>query len=293
VTAAGPGGRQAAAPRDRPAAGHGGEAEIQLPATPRLRGALPLWYQLAQSLRAAILSPDHPGATRLPTEVELARHFGVSLATVRQALASLAADGLITRHRRRGTFVNADARRSRALRVIGSADAVAAQQASDEVRVLGRDRVPLAAGPARRLAGPGSTGPGSTGPGSTGPGEVAPGEEAVLIRRLRLDAGVPVSYAENYLRPLHADRISDAALARAPVTALLRDELGLGLTRIDNEVSARSAPAELAGLLGVEPFSPVLVSENVTYAVACGAVDVARIYYRGDRFTFAISLDLP
>ena len=246
---------------------------MPLPAAPaRFSGSLPLWYQLAQSLRAAILGPDHGGATRLPTEIELARHFGVSLATVRQALASLAADGLITRHRRRGTFVNPDSRRTRALRVIGSADAVAAQQASDEVRVLGRSRVSAGGPPADRL-------------GAAG--------EAVLIRRLRLDAGVPVSYAENYLRPEHADRISDAALARSPVTALLRDGLSLPLTRIDNEISAHSAPADLAALLEIDAFSPVLVSENVTYAAASGPGDIARIYYRGDRFTFAISLDLP
>ena len=255
------------------AGGPDGTAGVLLPAPPpRFSGSLPLWYQLAQSLRAAILSPDHGGGTRLPTEIELARHFGVSLATVRQALASLAADGLITRQRRRGTFVNPDAVRTRALRVIGSADAVAAQQASDEVRVLGRSRVPAASPPADRLLAP---------------------AEVVLIRRLRLDAGVPVSYAENYLRAEHADRIGDGALARAPVTALLRDELGLPLSRIDNQVSARSAPADLAALLEMEAFSPVLVSENVTYAGASGPVDVARIYYRGDRFTFAISLDLP
>ena len=73
---------------------------------PRFSGSLPLWYQLAQSLRTAILSLGQDGPTRLPTEVEFARHYGVSLTTVRQALGSLAADGLITRHRRRGTFVN-------------------------------------------------------------------------------------------------------------------------------------------------------------------------------------------
>jgi GntR family transcriptional regulator len=289
MAAAGTGGRAAT----------GQPAGVRLPApAPRFSGSLPLWYQLAQSLRAAILSPDHGGGTRLPTEIELARHFGVSLATVRQALASLAADGLITRQRRRGTFVNTDAVRTRTLRVIGSADAVAAQQASDEVRVLGRSRVPAAIPPADRLGLPGAARPGEARPGEARPGEAGPGQapsagEVVLIRRLRLDAGVPVSYAENYLRPEHGDRISDAALARAPVTALLRDELGLPLSRIDNQVSARSAPADLAALLEMEAFSPVLVSENVTYAGASGPVDVARIYYRGDRFTFAISLDLP
>jgi GntR family transcriptional regulator len=241
-------------------------------APPRFTGTLPLWYQLAQSLRTAILSLDHQSATRLPTEVQFAQHYGVSLTTVRQALGSLAADGLITRHRRRGTYVNPDALRSRALRVLGSAEAVMAQQSSDEVRVLGRSRVRAAGSPAARL-------------GTTG--------DAVLIRRLRLDDGSPVSYAENYLRPEHAARISDAALARAPVTKILRDELSLPLTRIDNEVSARTAPADISALLEIEPYSPILLSDNVTYAAGATPVDVARIHYRGDRFTFAISLDIP
>ena len=67
----------------------------------------------------------------------------------------------------------------------------------------------------------------------------------------------------------------------------------LPLTRIDNEVSARAAPAEVAALLQIDALSPVLVSENVTYAAGTTPVDVARIHYRGDRFTFAISLDIP
>lgn len=239
---------------------------------PRFSGSLPLWYQLAQSLRTAILGLGQDGPTRLPTEVEFARHYGVSLTTVRQALGSLSADGLITRHRRRGTFVNPAALRSRALRVLGSADAVMAQQSGDEVRVLGRDQIAAGAAAAARL-------------GSTGP--------VVRIRRLRLDGGEPVSYAENYLRPEHAAKISDADLAAAPVTKLLRDMLALPLTRIDNEVSACTAPAELAALLRVDVLSPVLRSENVTYAAGGTPVDVARIHYRGDRFTFAISLDIP
>ncbi len=238
---------------------------------PGFSGVLPLWYQLAQSLRAAIVALERDGDLRLPTEVQLARHYEVSLTTVRQALSSLAAEGLISRHRRRGTFVNADALRTRPLRVLGSADAVMAQQSSDEVRVLGRTRVPARALPAR----------------------LGPVREAVLIRRLRLDGGVPVSYAENYLRPEHAARVSDEALAQAPVTKILRDELALPLTRIDNEVSARTATAEVAALLRIDALSPVLVSENVTYAAGTTPVDVARIHYRGDRFTYAISLDIP
>lgn len=44
---------------------------------------------------------------RLPPEAELARSLAVSRATVRQALQSLAEDGVITRRRRHGTIINA------------------------------------------------------------------------------------------------------------------------------------------------------------------------------------------
>jgi hypothetical protein len=51
-----------------------GEAVSQVPASallpvppPRFTGMLPLWYQLAQSLRAAIVGLDRDGSLRLPT----------------------------------------------------------------------------------------------------------------------------------------------------------------------------------------------------------------------------------
>ncbi|MGH3586390.1 MAG: UTRA domain-containing protein, partial [Pseudonocardia sp.] len=78
-----------------------------------------------------------------------------------------------------------------------------------------------------------------------------------------------------------------------PMTKVLRDEVGLSLTRIDNAVSARSATPELSALLQVEVLSPILQSDNVTWGEGDEAVDVARISYPGDRFTFAVSVDLP
>lgn len=60
-----------------------------------LNRKLPLWYQVSQSLRASILGRT-PGATlRLPTEEQLAAHYGVSVLTMRQALKELETEGLI------------------------------------------------------------------------------------------------------------------------------------------------------------------------------------------------------
>lgn len=64
----------------------------------------PLRVQVADHLRKEIISRYKPG-DRLPTEADLAKRMGVSLLTLRDALATLAGDDLVVRQQGRGTFV--------------------------------------------------------------------------------------------------------------------------------------------------------------------------------------------
>jgi GntR family transcriptional regulator len=65
----------------------------------------PLTQRARDALLHAIRSDAFPEG-RLPPEAQLAEQLGVSRTTLRAALQSLAADGLITRRRRHGTIVN-------------------------------------------------------------------------------------------------------------------------------------------------------------------------------------------
>ena len=47
----------------------------------------------------------------------------------------------------------------------------------------------------------------------------------------------------------------------------------------------------MAQLLGVPLLSPILHITGVEYDARGRAVDVVRIHYRGDRFSFAVSVD--
>nr|WP_221463020.1 GntR family transcriptional regulator [Streptomyces olivoverticillatus] len=231
-----------------------------------------MWYQVSQSLRASILGRRPEDPLRLPTEDALAEHYGVSVLTMRQALKELEAEGLISRHRRRGTFIEPGARRGSPVRLLGSVDTIVAQQSGERTTVLGHGPVAVPAGYAEHF------------PDLT---------EAVAFRRLRCDekSGEPVNWAENLLRPELAGRIDLADLARWPMTKVLRDALGVRISRITDTVEARLADPETARLLQVPLLSPILHYTGVTYDDTGRAVDVACIRYRGDRFSFTVTLD--
>ncbi|GAA2981040.1 GntR family transcriptional regulator [Streptomyces fulvorobeus] len=237
-----------------------------------LNRKLPLWYQVSQSLRASILGRPQDASLRLPTEEQLAGHYGVSVLTMRQALKELEAEGLISRHRRRGTFIEPRARRVSPVRLLGSIDAIVAQQSGERTTVLGH-------GPA---AVPGDL------------AEYFPGcAEVVNYRRLRCDGetGEPTNWAENALRPETAEGLDVADLERWPMTKVLRDSLGVRISRITDTVEARLADPVTADLLQVPLLSPILHYTGVTYDESGRVVDVARIRYRGDRFSFSVTVE--
>jgi Bacterial regulatory proteins, gntR family len=68
-------------------------------------GPVPLYYQLACSMEAAIGSGMIGSGTRLPTEKDTASQLVLSTNTVRQAWAYLENRGVLKRVKRSGTFV--------------------------------------------------------------------------------------------------------------------------------------------------------------------------------------------
>ncbi|MBW8793799.1 MAG: GntR family transcriptional regulator [Streptomyces sp.] len=237
-----------------------------------LNRKLPLWYQVSQSLRASILGRSPRDPLRLPTEERLAEHYGVSVLTMRQALKELEDEGLISRHRRRGTFIEPDARRGTPVRLLGSVDAIVAQQSGMTAELLEHGTVPV------------------TGELTEYFPDLA---EVAAYHRLRSDeqTGEPTNHARNHVRPELAERIDPEDLVRQPMTKVLRDVVGADIGRITDTVAARLADPETARLLQVPLLSPILHYTGVTYDTAGRVLDLAVIHYRGDRFSFTVTLD--
>ena len=64
---------------------------------------------VVDALRRRISAGEFPPGAKLPTEVQLTAHFGVSRTVVREAIAALAADGLVQSRQGAGLFVMANA----------------------------------------------------------------------------------------------------------------------------------------------------------------------------------------
>lgn len=199
------------------------------------------WRLIAEELRADITDGRLQTGDRLPTENALAERFGVNRHTARQALASLASDGLVESRRGSGTFVTSSAvhvhrigMRTRLTTSLGSAQPPAG-------RVIESALEPAPAHVARRL-------------------RIDDGL-AVRVESLRMVGGAPFALGTRWVDAARLPGIAASLRRTASVTAALRESGVDDYVRVSTVVSARHATAAESTLLGLGPGAIVLVTE--------------------------------
>ncbi|SFU21810.1 transcriptional regulator, GntR family [Mesorhizobium sp. YR577] len=230
-----------------------------------------LTFQLAQLLRNRIKQGVLAPGARIPPEVKLAEDFGVSVITVQRALKDLESDGLITRHRGRGTFV---AERS-ALAATPVEREVLAVMFQDEfdpgTEILSWalvDRPTTLAG-------------------------FDPSITSVKLLRRRVHrGGKPWSYGSIYVLPEVSKGLKTADIKRFPMFRLMRDKLGLELKDVDLSFFAEVPTPETSRALGIDPVAPVMAFRGVLRDVEDRVLTVLELYYRADLFAVKLHLDL-
>ncbi|MFI5958135.1 GntR family transcriptional regulator [Cryptosporangium sp. NPDC051539] len=79
--------------------------ETAAPARPTITAPVPRWKQVADYLREGIVTGQFPAGQPLPSEEILAGEFGVSRPVIRQAVATLTGEGLVSVRRPFGAIV--------------------------------------------------------------------------------------------------------------------------------------------------------------------------------------------
>jgi DNA-binding GntR family transcriptional regulator len=244
-------------------------AEAAAPTRFALESPQPRYLALARALSAEIANGTARAGDRLPGERELGRRFGVSRVTVRRALMSLRADGVVQAAGPRGWFVKPNSV-GEPNALMSFSEMARAKGLVPGARILEQIVRPATLDESDVLA-------------------VAPGSPLLELRRLRLLNGIPVGIEHTRL-PLS---VTEGLVATDFSTHSLYDSLraaGVVPTRSDNSIEAIPATEDQAALLGLERGSPLLLAEATTYDEAGRPVEISQGVFRGDRYRFRTTL---
>ncbi|MEU8989112.1 GntR family transcriptional regulator [Streptomyces sp. NPDC048558] len=229
---------------------------------------VPLYYQLAQQLEAAIEHGALAPGDLLGNEVDLSVRLGLSRPTVRQAIQSLVDKGLLVRRRGVGTQV-VHSQVKRPLELSSLYDDLEAAGQGPTTQVVRNERVPAAADVAAALG-------------------LAEGAEVTVLERLRCTHGQPVAILCNYLPA----SLLDLDTARLESTGLYRMMRAVGITlhSARQTIGARCATAEEAGRLDEKEGAALLTMQRTAYDDTGRPVEYGTHIYRASRYAFDFQL---
>ncbi|MEV0170606.1 GntR family transcriptional regulator [Streptomyces sp. NPDC050803] len=229
---------------------------------------VPLYYQLAQQLEAAIEQGVLAPGNLLGNEIDLSTRLGLSRPTVRQAIQSLVDKGLLVRRRGVGTQV-VHSQVKRPLELSSLYDDLETAGQGPTTQVVRNESVPATADVAAALG-------------------VAEGAEVTLLERLRCTHGQPVAFLCNYLPAA----LLDLATPRLEATGLYRMMRAAGITlhSARQTIGARCATAEEAALLGETKGAALLTMQRTAYDDTGRPVEYGTHVYRASRYAFDFQL---
>ena len=239
---------------------------------------LPLYAQLKDALLQEIRDGGFEPGDRFPTEAAIRERYGVSRATVRQALSDLESSGAIRKVQGLGTFVAVPKIRHVPL-LTSFAELAASQGFRPSHRVLSSAVEEAPADVAAELG-------------------IAEGAPCRFLRRLFLADGNTVGLAETWL-PVDALRGHDDLFSRdrlqggSMYEVLRREPIGLVLDHAAETITPGVADTGSAGLLGCDPGTPVLLIRRVTFTPERHAVECTRLVFVGDRYEYRVELQGP
>lgn len=237
----------------------------------------PLYRQLATLLREQISSGQLSPGAQLPSEPDLAIGHGMARMTARRAIDTLAQEGLVVRHRGRGTFVSEPRVSYPPASLVSFSRAMAALGLPVTTKLLDLEPVPARGELAHAL-------------------DLEEGSPVLLVRRLRFLSDEPVAIHASYMDTGYLDGLRASDLLTLPISQAMANVTGVRIVASRDYLEAVAATRAEASLLRLAPGDPVQVVTGVAFADDGRPVLATRAAYRADRFRFAVGAaagDLP
>ncbi|MGH1465926.1 MAG: GntR family transcriptional regulator [Cognatishimia sp.] len=232
-------------------------------------------YRIVEDhLREQIKSGEYQVGSILPTEAALRTQFGVSRATVRNALAKIQADGYITRSPAIGSRVISAVPEQKFSAGWGSFDDLLLYAKDARLHIQSVEKVIVNSILSQEIG-------------------FSVGRSLVHVKAVRQNAesAPPSCLLDIYFDALYIGILDRVAGSEKPIAALIEEHFRIRINSINQEVYADILSNDVANQLSAQPGSASLVI-NRNYRDAEGKVfEVSRAVYSAERLHFSMTLD--
>lgn len=235
--------------------------------------AIPLYQQLGEILRSRIEAGEWEPNTKIPSEHELNREYGLSRMTVRQVLTSLVNEGLLFRVQGKGTYVAPGKISTKSPAYTGMR-----QQLEDAGYKTSTELVEATLEKADRH--------------SAGHLNITAGDDIVSITRLRRVEDEPVSLHISHVPLALAPSLLNEDPVSEQLCVILDREYGLVMSHVEETLESTRASRWEGELLSINLGEPLLLLRQQVSTPAGTPFEYTRILLRGDRIRLSYSYEL-
>jgi GntR family transcriptional regulator len=236
---------------------------------------VPYYEQLKHLVLQQIKDDGLRPGDLLPSEAEIGERYAVSRTVVRQAIGELAAAGMLTRRRGKGTFVNEPKIREQFMEsTVGFFEDLTGQGHEVLSEVISVDLIRPAPHIATTM-------------------DLRDDARVIEVVRLRRVDDMVVALVKSYVNSDSEellDRLRNEDLAHASLYRILEDPWGLRIESGKRSLEATKAEGMLARLLEVGSGDPVLYIESVGSDEQGAVVEYFQAWHRADRSRLEISV---
>ncbi len=225
--------------------------------------------QVRQNLLDELVGGELPRGAKLPNETELAERFGVSRATIREAVLRLLEAGYLERRHGSGTYVTNGPRSRHALETTVSYTAMIREAGQEPGETVITKGVRMPTELERQLLG------------------LAEGEQVMEVERVRLADRRPVIYSRDRIpEPLLGDVAAEALDSSLYV---ILEWAGHPVARASAQLIPTVADAKLSRLLEVKRRTPLLHIRQIDYEARGRAVMLSHEWHVADAFELIVN----
>lgn len=232
---------------------------------------IPLYFQIKDLIKNRIADNTWKQGQIIPSENEMAEMFGVSPGTVKKAFGELCKEGALYRRQGKGTFVSKPDFSRSFFRFFRYGLESNAESTIPSSRVLSSQVIAAPTRVQETL-------------------NLQTEEKVIWIKRLRMIMDVPLIIEDLYL-PEHFFRGFDSIdISQKLLYPIYDEKYGMPIIWADEFLKPRVADRTAAEALEIDPGDPLIFVERIAYTYGDRPVEFRSGFGRGDRFHYHIQI---